>query len=140
MGLRFEPAPDIHARLEEILLGLELGHVDPVRIFCMRSTGSKARIYARIYALPKIQQIAFALPPAYVIEFLSEKFDSLPQEEKDQTIIHELLHIPRTFSGAIVPHRHAGRRIDRRTVGSLYRQLMIKGGLKKAGAATARLI
>jgi predicted metallopeptidase len=140
MGLKYEAAPDVQRRVEEISRGLEFAHVDPDRIYCMRSRGSKARVYARIWALPRIQQIAFALPPAYVIEFLAEQFDPLAQAEKDQTIIHELLHIPRTFSGAIVPHRHAGRRIDRRAVGRLYKQFLIKEELKKAGAETTPLI
>lgn len=40
----------------------------------------------------------------YLIEVISEKFDRLPESEKTKTIIHELMHIPKTFGGGFIHH------------------------------------
>jgi len=49
--------------------------------------------------------------PAYVIEVLSEKFDHLGQKEKDEILLHEIAHIPKNFSGSLLPHiRKKGKR------------------------------
>ncbi len=99
--------------LKKILKVLAMPHIDPARIFCYRTEGSKSRSYARIWSFPKIFQDALSLEPAYVIEVLSKYYDKLSEEEKAKVLIHELLHIPKNFSGALVPHvtrsRHLGR-------------------------------
>jgi len=120
--MKTEPAPDIQEMVEDVVYRLDLGHVKPWRIVCMRSHGSKARAIARIWSLPAIWQQALRVEPHYVIEVLSEHFDKLDQTEKEKTVIHELLHVPKTFSGSLVPHLCFGKRIDRRTVDELYRK------------------
>lgn len=40
----------------------------------------------------------------YVLEFLAERFDKLPEGDKIKTIIHELMHIPKTFGGGFKHH------------------------------------
>jgi len=42
----------------------------------------------------------------------------LDEEEKEKVIIHELMHIPKKFSGGFVPHRG---RINRRRVEKMHR-------------------
>ncbi len=99
-------------------------HVKPDRIFCYKTTGSKARAYARIWAFPKIFQDALDLEPAYVIECITEKFDRLKEEDKKKVIIHELLHIPKNFSGSLLPHKYGKKRIDSE-VKKIYKALKV---------------
>ena len=42
--------------------------------------------------------------PFYALEFISEKFDKLPEDEKNKVILHELMHIPKTFGGGFKHH------------------------------------
>jgi len=114
-------AVDVQGRAERIIGVLGLGHVNPFRVICMRSRGCTANAYARIWNLPQIWQKALAVEPYYVIEVLAEKFDCLADAEKDRVIIHELMHIPKTFSGALVPHECFGKKIDRASVERIYR-------------------
>ena len=44
----------------------------------------------------------------------------MSDEEKTKVLIHELLHIPKKFSGGLVPHVNRGGRIDHRAVNALY--------------------
>lgn len=111
--LEWETAPDVKKEITKILRILDLPHLQAKRIFCYRTNGSKSRAYARIWSMPKIFQHALDLEPAYVIEVLSKYYDKLSEDEKSKVLIHELLHIPRNFSGALVPHvtksRHLGK-------------------------------
>ena len=120
--LRHAPAPDVAAQLAVVaeLLGFE--HVDVSRVHCRRSWGSTADAYARIWDLPRMWQEALHVPPQYVLEVLSEHYDPLEPEDQWKTLIHELLHIPHSFSGALRGHRGQGERIDGRTVNKYYRR------------------
>jgi predicted metallopeptidase len=82
-----------------------MGHVKCERLVCFRSRGSKSRAIARIWSLPKLWQRALNVEAHYIIEVVSERYDKLSEDEKDKTMIHELLHIPKNFSGAVVSHR-----------------------------------
>ena len=122
--LHFVSAPDIEAEIKKIVKHLELKHINSAHISAFRSTGSKARARARIYAMPRIWQQALDIKPHYCIEFLSEHFDNLKSSHQQKVIIHELLHIPQTFSGALVPHRGRGRshQVTHVTVNRLYKR------------------
>lgn len=115
-------APDVQGRVVRLVEVLGLAHIDPARIVCLRSTGSKARFLARIWPLERVWQLALGLQPHYVIEVKAEKFDRLKADDQDRVLIHELLHIPRNFSGAVLPHTHTGGRIDAKAVEALYRR------------------
>jgi predicted metallopeptidase len=111
--LEWKKAPDVKKDITKILRVLDMPHVKVSRVFCYRTQGSKSRSYARIWSFPKIFQVVLVLEPAYVIEVLSKHYDKLSLDEKIKVLIHELLHIPKNFSGALIPHvtrsRHLGR-------------------------------
>jgi predicted metallopeptidase len=48
-------------------------------------------------------QKAMGVKSFYSIEFLA-RFDKLSKEEQDKVIIHELMHIPKTFGGGFRHH------------------------------------
>jgi len=104
--VRYEKAPDVDQILNHVMERFHdrLEHINQFRVICLRSHGSSANAYARIWAMPKAWQVALDISTFYVLEVISEKFDKLPETEKEKTILHELLHIPKTFSGALLPH------------------------------------
>ncbi len=106
LKFEYEKAPDIRKRALRLIEELHLDHLLGDRIFFYRSTGSKARAYARAWGLPALWQNALDIEPAYIIEVISKYFDKLPQKEQDKVLLHELTHIPKNFSGALVPHTH----------------------------------
>ncbi len=110
--LEWEKAGEIKKDIKKIVKVLGFDYIDSSRIFCFRTHGSKSRSYARIWAMPKIFQLALNISPAYVIEVLSKYYDKLDSDSKKKVLIHELLHIPRNFSGALLPHRSRGRRLN----------------------------
>ena len=117
-----ERADDVQEMIEHILDTLELRHIIDARLICMRSYKSNANAYARIWSLPKIWRTALEINPFYIIEVLSENFDHLPEEEKIKILIHELLHIPKRFSGGLVPHNSRGIKINNRTVNKYFEE------------------
>jgi predicted metallopeptidase len=107
----WKSAPDIKRRISFIVKNLDLKWIKPRRIYCFRSKYSTSRAYARIWGLSKVWQLALTQKPAYIIEVLSEKFDKLNTKEQDKVLIHELAHIPKNFSGSLLPHiRKRGKR------------------------------
>ena len=114
--LEWEEAKEIKREVVGIVKILELDYINPKRIFCYRTYGSKSRSYARIWTFPKIFQEALGIEPSYVIEVLSKYYDKLDDDRKKQVLIHELLHIPRNFSGALVPHKGRNRRLETEVV------------------------
>lgn len=111
--LEWEEAPDVKKNVADILKLLDFPNIKHGNIHCYRTQGSKSRAYARIWAMPKIFQRALNLEPHYVIEVLSRYFDQLSPDEKSKVLIHELLHIPNNFSGALVPHHTRSRNLGK---------------------------
>ncbi len=110
--MEWEDASDITREIMHIKKTLDLSHINVSGIHCYRTHGSKARAYARTWCFPKIFQRALGVKPAYVIEVISKYYDKLDDDSKKKILIHELLHIPKNFSGALLPHRHRGGRIS----------------------------
>jgi predicted metallopeptidase len=124
LPLEYVEAADVKRLVDEIVERLDLFHVVPQFVYCYRSKGSQPRrIVARIHGLSRMWQEALVRPPAYVIEVLAERYDRLSEEEKEKTVIHELMHIPKGFSGGFRPHRGY---ISRKRVERLHRTLQEK--------------
>ena len=102
----WEHAPDIKRQVDESVEQLQLDYLQLENIYCIRSSTSKARAYARIWGLNNVWQMALEKPPSYVIEVLSQHFDKLPEKEKAKVLLHEITHIPKNFSGSLIPHIH----------------------------------
>ena len=109
--MKYEFAQDIQKIAEEISV-LLFPHIKTDRIKCFRSYGtSSRRTIARCHTIGKILQQAMGAPAFYVLEFLSERFDKLDKEEQTKVIIHELMHIPKSFGGGF---RHHGYICDKK--------------------------
>jgi len=96
----------LRERVVRLVIDLEIDWVMPDNIHTFRSYNSTSNAIARIWGLNKVWQMAINHEPAYVIEIISERFDNLSEREKDEVILHELAHIPRNFSGALMAHSH----------------------------------
>lgn len=102
--MRYEFAEDLQKKAAEICRIL-FPHIDITRIKCFRSYGtSSRRTIARCHSLEKLLQRALGIKSFYVLEFLSERFDKLGEEDKVKIIIHELMHIPNGFGGGFKHH------------------------------------
>ncbi len=108
--MKYEYAPDLQETAEEISL-LLFPHIIIERIKCFRSLGTSSRgTIARCHTLGKLMQKAIGVKAHYALEFLSERFDKLDEEEKLKVIIHELMHIPNTFGGGFKHHNYVTER------------------------------
>jgi predicted metallopeptidase len=108
--IEWKNASDVTQRVEKIIKSLKFDWKYKKRILCFRSSNAKTRAYARIWGLSRIWQKALKIPPAYILEVISEKYDKLSETKKDEILIHELSHIPQNFSGSLIPHIRRGKR------------------------------
>ena len=121
--MKYEIAPDIRDKAFEVIEKLGMSHVRKEDIECIRSRGtSTSRIIARCHGLNKVMQKALQRKAFYVLEFLSERFDKMSEEEQTKVIIHELMHIPAAFGGGF---RHHDVVTDR-NVERLYEEFSIR--------------
>lgn len=105
--IQYEIADDIQERFADIVRTLNFGHIDLDKVVCVRSFGSSTRrIIARCHGMSKVLQIAMKAEAFYALEFISERFDKLSDKEQEETIIHELMHIPKNFGGGFRHHDH----------------------------------
>ena len=124
MTIEYSEAPDVKGLVDEIVDILDLFHVVPQFVYCYRSKGSESRrTVARIHGLGRIWQEALRRPPSYTIEVISERYDKLSEIEKEKTLIHELMHIPKGFTGGFRPHKGY---IDRKRVERLHEAFLEK--------------
>ncbi|MEK7521763.1 MAG: putative metallopeptidase [Patescibacteria group bacterium] len=121
-SLEWSRSAYVSARVRHLIRACDLHFIRDSRVFCYESTGAKTRAYARIWGLNRIWQTTLEAEPAYILEVISEKFNKLSDRDKDHVLIHELLHIPKNFSGALVPHKRKGG-VNERRVKELYGML-----------------
>lgn len=128
--MQWEKAKDIEERITKILKTNIFPNVCGT-VTALRGFGSTSRAIARIWSFPRPWQLALSLPPQYIIEVISERFDKLNETEKDKVIIHELMHIPKGFSGALVAHHNRGRRINSKNVDLMFSLYAGHAGAKR---------
>jgi predicted metallopeptidase len=63
------------------------------------------------------------IEPHYIIEVNAKKYDRQNDRDKIKTLIHELMHIPRTFSGALLSHHGPYHDINDREVEKLLKSM-----------------
>lgn len=119
----YAKAPDVEERIRKLIPLLNFTHIDPNRIHCIRSQKTHNRAIARIWGMAKLFQEVAGIAPHYIIEVISERYDKQSERDKIKTLIHELMHIPKTFSGALLSHRGPHHRINDRAVEKLLRDL-----------------
>lgn len=102
--IKYHHAPDIEGRAKFIAEKVGVRH-DFSRIRFVRSTGSQSkRTLARCHAMSRVLQTALGMKAHYVIEVISEQFDKMSEEQQAKTIIHELLHVPKSMGGGFRHH------------------------------------
>ena len=104
MPIRYEQAQDTQEMIKELSSHL-FPHIKLDSVVCLRSFGSSSRgTIARCHALGKAMQLALNRRGFYVIEAISKRFDKLSEQERTKTLIHELMHIPKSFGGGFRHH------------------------------------
>ena len=121
--MKYDRAPEIKKTIEALVIELQFTHIDLTRIHCIRSFDAKTRAYARIWGMAKLFSEVAGIPANYIIEVVSKRFDKLSEREKIKTLIHELMHIPKTFSGALLSHRGPHHAINDREVEKVIRRI-----------------
>src|SRR3989338_5857372 len=123
--MKYSKALDVEKKIIQLIDRLELNHIKAKNIHCIRSFDAKTRAYARIWGMAKLFKEVVGIEPHYIIEVISKRFDKLNPREQLKTLIHELMHIPKTFSGALLPHRGPHHRINDREVEKIIKSLEI---------------
>ena len=106
MKIKYELADDVKNIAEELVKKLGWEWIDLNSVAFVRSHGSKSRgTLARCHALGKAMQIGMGRKKGfYLVEVISKRFDKLDERDKIKTIIHELMHIPKSFGGGFIHH------------------------------------
>ena len=131
MAIKFCIDEEITQKVQEIAATLGMEHVATDRVVCMRSHGSGSRrTIARCYGLTKIWQKALGIKAHYIIEVISEKYDRQSNEDRDKTLIHELMHIPFNFGGGF---KHHSNYVTQRNVDAMYKKYVMMQRLKESG-------
>lgn len=120
--MKYEKAADIKKKVDVLIRELDLSHIKAKNIHCIRSFDAKTRAYARIWGMAKLFKEVAGIEPNYIIEVISKKFDKLNEREQMRTLVHELMHIPKTFSGALLSHRGKNRSINDREIERILRR------------------
>ncbi len=121
--MQYLKAPEIKRTIERLVEKLEFTHIKTQNVHCIRSFDAKTRAYARIWGMSKLFHEVAGIEPNYIIEVIAKRFDKLSEREKIKTLIHELMHIPKTFSGALLPHRGRYHHINDREVEKIMKDL-----------------
>lgn len=134
--IKYFPDPELERKAKALSAVLGFRH-DFSRVAFMRSTGSKSRhTLARCHALSRVLQAALGTKAHYVIEVISENFDRLSAEEQLKTIIHELMHIPKSMGGGFRHHDF----VCRKNVEEMYKKIKSSSDIYEKTVSRTRAI
>jgi predicted metallopeptidase len=119
----YQSAPEIKKQVDSLITRLQFTYIKKKNVYCIRSFDVKTRAIARIWGMAKLFTEVVGIEPSYIIEVNAKRFDKLSDRDKIKTLIHELMHIPKTFSGALLSHRGKYHRINDREVEKLIQSL-----------------
>lgn len=121
--MRYEKAEDIKQIAEKVVNRMGWDWIDLSSVGFIRSYGSKSRgTIARCHAMGKAMQVAMNRKGYYLIEVISKRFDRLDKEEQLKVVIHELMHIPKSFGGGFIHHN----KVNDKTVKEMYEEYKSK--------------
>jgi predicted metallopeptidase len=123
--MHYQIAKDIKEKVDQLINQLKMEHIDEKRIYCIRSFDAKTRAIARIWGMSRLFNEVCGIKPCYIIEVNAKRFDKLSQRDQIKTLIHELLHIPKTFSGALLSHRGRYHRINDKAIENILKKAKI---------------
>ncbi|OGK24456.1 hypothetical protein A3F58_03270 [Candidatus Roizmanbacteria bacterium RIFCSPHIGHO2_12_FULL_37_9b] len=121
--MKYSKAPDVQEKILQLINQLNMDHIKKDQIHCIRSFDAKTRAYARIWGMAKLFKEVVGIEPHYIIEVIAKKFDKLSPREQLKTLVHELMHIPKTFSGALLAHRGRYHHINDKEVEKILKNL-----------------
>ena len=117
--MKYKIDPEIKRQVDDLIEKLNFTHIKKERVHCIRSFDAKTHAYARIWGMSRLFKEVAGILPHYIIEVNDRYFSKLSEREKMKTLVHELMHIPKTFSGALLSHRGRYHQINNRTVEKL---------------------
>jgi len=121
--MKYALAPEVKKDIEVLVEKLTFTHIVSSQIHCIRSFDAKTRAIARIWGMAPLFHEVAKTPVNYIIEVIAKRYDKLDRREQIKTLIHELMHIPKTFSGALLSHRGRYHRINDREVEKILQNL-----------------
>lgn len=125
--MNYKKAPEIKKTIVQLINRLDMKHIKKNNIHCIRSFDAKTRAVARIWGMAKIFHEVVGITPNYIIEVNAKRFDKMSDRDKVKTLIHELMHIPKTFSGALLSHRGRYHEITDREVEKILKKSIYLG-------------
>jgi predicted metallopeptidase len=123
--MRYKIAQDVKEKVDQLINQLKMEYIDEKRIYCIRSFDAKTRAIARIWGMSRLFAEVCGIKPCYIIEVNAKRFDKLSKRDQIKTLIHELLHIPKTFSGALLSHRGRYHRINDKVIENILKKVKI---------------
>lgn len=123
--MQYQLAPEIKKQIDTLIEQLNFNHIKIANVHCIRSLDAKTRAIARIWGMSRLFKEVAGLEPHYIIEVNAKRFDKMSEREKMKTLIHELMHIPKTFSGALLSHRGKYHRINDREIERILKEKKI---------------
>ena len=121
--MKYILAPEIKTTVSKIVEKLEFDYIKIENIHCIRSLDANTRAIARIWGMSRLFKEVAGIEPNYIIEVNAKRFDKLGEKDRIRVLVHELMHIPKTFSGALLSHKGRYHRINNREVEKLFKKL-----------------